>query len=67
MITNDNISAFGHFLQGRGAIAVIRISGKEVHCLDQSFSSNRFRGKDLKKQKSHLPSLGHITEERKGG
>ncbi|MEQ9581614.1 MAG: tRNA uridine-5-carboxymethylaminomethyl(34) synthesis GTPase MnmE, partial [Arenibacter sp.] len=60
MITNDNIIALAT-PSGAGAIAVIRISGKDAIALANPFFTS-IRGKDLQKQKSHTIHLGHITE-----
>ena len=60
MITNDNIIALAT-PSGAGAIAVIRISGKDAIALANPFFTS-IRGKDLRKQKSHTIHLGHITE-----
>ncbi|RTE53190.1 tRNA uridine-5-carboxymethylaminomethyl(34) synthesis GTPase MnmE [Arenibacter aquaticus] len=60
MITNDNIIALAT-ASGAGAIAIIRISGKDAIALAGPFFRS-IRGKDLKKQKSHTIHLGHIVE-----
>ncbi len=60
MLSNDTIIALAT-PSGVGAIAVIRISGKESIAL----SAKHFRsvsGKDLAKQKSHTIHLGHIMD-----
>src|SRR5690606_25948963 len=49
---------------GTGAIAVIRISGKDAIPLANSFFKP-VRNKDLRKQKSHTVHLGHIVENNK--
>ena len=46
---------------GAGAIAVIRISGKNAISLANSLFKS-VRGKDLRKQKSHTIHLGHIID-----
>ncbi|MDU8886828.1 tRNA uridine-5-carboxymethylaminomethyl(34) synthesis GTPase MnmE [Yeosuana sp. MJ-SS3] len=46
---------------GAGAIAVVRISGKDaIHICSRSFKS--VSGKDLNKQKTHTIHLGHIID-----
>ena len=60
MITNDNIIALAT-ASGAGAIAIIRISGKDAIALAGPFFRS-IRGKDLNKQKSHTIHLGHIVE-----
>ncbi|GAA4769329.1 MULTISPECIES: tRNA uridine-5-carboxymethylaminomethyl(34) synthesis GTPase MnmE [Flavobacterium] len=60
MIPNDTIVALAT-PSGAGAIAVIRISGKEAIAIaNQVFKS--VRNKDLTKQKSHTLHLGHIID-----
>lgn len=60
MIPNDTIVALAT-PSGAGAIAVIRISGKEAIAIaSQVFKS--VRNKDLTKQKSHTIHLGHIVD-----
>ncbi len=60
MIPNDTIVALAT-PSGAGAIAVIRISGKEAIAIaSQVFKS--VRNKDLTKQKSHTLHLGHIID-----
>src|SRR5690554_3828069 len=63
MIQNDTIIALAT-PAGAGAIAVIRISGKEAISLAGPFFRS-VHGKDLKKQKSHTIHLGHIVENNK--
>src|SRR5690554_1206407 len=63
MIQNDTIIALAT-PAGAGAIAVIRISGKEAISLAGPFFKS-VRGKELKKQKSHTIHLGHIVENNK--
>ncbi|MEZ4970267.1 MAG: tRNA uridine-5-carboxymethylaminomethyl(34) synthesis GTPase MnmE [Flavobacteriaceae bacterium] len=60
MITNDNIIALAT-PSGAGAIAVIRISGKDSITLAHPLFRS-IRNKDLRKQKSHTIHLGHIME-----
>lgn len=60
MIPNDTIVALAT-PSGAGAIAVIRISGKEaITIANQVFKS--IRNKDLTKQKTHSIHLGHIID-----
>lgn len=60
MIPNDTIVALAT-PSGAGAIAVIRISGKDAIAIaNQVFKS--VRNKDLTKQKSHTLHLGHIID-----
>jgi tRNA modification GTPase len=60
MIPNDTIVALAT-PSGAGAIAVIRISGKQAIAIaSQVFKS--VRNKDLTKQKSHTIHLGHIVD-----
>lgn len=63
MLHNDNIIALAT-PSGTGAIAVIRISGKDAIPLANSFFKS-VRNKDLGKQKSHTVHLGHIVENNK--
>ena len=63
MIQNDTIIALAT-PAGAGAIAVIRISGKDAISLARPFFKS-VRGKDLKKQKTHTIHLGHIVENNK--
>lgn len=61
MIYNDTIVALAS-PSGAGAIAVIRISGKDAITI----ASNVFQsvsGKDIAKQKSHTLHLGHIVDD----
>lgn len=60
MIPNDTIIALAT-PSGVGAIAVIRISGKNALTLASSFFKS-VRGKLLNKQKSHTIHLGHIVD-----
>ena len=60
MIQNDTIVALAT-PSGAGAIAVIRISGKQaITIASEVFKS--VRNKDLTKQKSHTLHLGHIVD-----
>lgn len=60
MIPNDTIVALAT-PSGAGAIAVIRISGKQAIAIaNEVFKS--VRNKDLTKQKSHTIHLGHIID-----
>ncbi len=60
MIQNDTIVALAT-PSGAGAIAVIRISGKQaITIASEVFKS--VRNKDLTKQKSHTLHLGHIID-----
>ena len=60
MISNDTIVALAT-PSGAGAIAVIRISGKDAIALAaQVFQS--VSGKDITKQKTHTLHLGHIVD-----
>ncbi|MFI2744184.1 tRNA uridine-5-carboxymethylaminomethyl(34) synthesis GTPase MnmE [Zhouia sp. PK063] len=60
MITNDNIIALAT-PSGAGAIAVIRISGKDAITLCEPFFKS-IKGKKLSLQKSHTIHLGHIID-----
>jgi tRNA modification GTPase len=63
MIYNDTIVALAT-PSGAGAIAVIRISGKDAITLaSEVFQS--ISGKDITKQKSHTLHLGHIVDNQK--
>ena len=60
MITNNNIIALAT-PSGAGAIAVIRVSGKDaINLTSPLFKS--IHGKDLTKQKTHTIHLGHIVD-----
>lgn len=60
MVPNDTIIALAT-PAGPGAIAVIRLSGKDaISISSQLFRS--IRGKNLQEQKSHTVHLGHIVE-----
>ncbi|MCW4469645.1 tRNA uridine-5-carboxymethylaminomethyl(34) synthesis GTPase MnmE [Flavobacterium sp. MFBS3-15] len=60
MISQDTIVALAT-PSGAGAIAVIRISGKDaISIASQVFAS--VSGKDITKQKSHTLHLGHIVD-----
>ncbi|MEJ1222393.1 tRNA uridine-5-carboxymethylaminomethyl(34) synthesis GTPase MnmE [Sediminicola sp. 1XM1-17] len=60
MIPNDNIIALAT-ASGAGAIAVIRISGKDAIRISAPLFRS-IRGKELAKQKSHTVHLGHIMD-----
>ena len=63
MIYNDTIVALAT-PSGAGAIAIIRLSGKDaIHIADKHFRS--VSGKKLSKQKSHTIHLGHIIDNSK--
>ena len=60
MIAQDNIVALAT-PSGAGAIAVIRLSGKEaITIASQVFQS--VSGKDIEKQKTHTIHLGHVVD-----
>lgn len=60
MVPNDTIIALAT-PAGPGAIAVIRLSGKDALCIGSSLFRS-VSNKDLQKQKSHTVHLGHIIE-----
>ncbi|MFT6839151.1 MAG: tRNA modification GTPase, partial [Sediminicola sp.] len=60
MIPNDTIIALAT-ASGAGAIAVIRVSGKDAIAISTPLFRS-IRGKDLAKQKSHTVHLGHIMD-----
>ncbi len=60
MIPNDNIIALAT-ASGAGAIAVIRVSGKDAITISAPLFRS-IRGKELAKQKSHTVHLGHIMD-----
>ncbi len=60
MITNNNIIALAT-PSGAGAIAVIRVSGKDAIKLTSPLFKS-IHGKDLTKQKTHTIHLGHIVD-----
>jgi tRNA modification GTPase len=63
MIYNDTIVALAT-PSGAGAIAIIRLSGKDaIYIADKYFKS--VSGKKLSKQKSHTIHLGHIIDNTK--
>ncbi|NND52783.1 MAG: tRNA uridine-5-carboxymethylaminomethyl(34) synthesis GTPase MnmE, partial [Flavobacteriaceae bacterium] len=63
MAANDNIIALAS-PSGVGAIAVIRISGKDaISIVSAHFMS--IHGKELIKQKTHTVHLGHILKDGK--
>lgn len=60
MISQDTIVALAT-PSGAGAIAIIRVSGKEALTISQSVFES-ISGKDILKQKTHTIHLGHITD-----
>lgn len=60
MISQDTIVALAT-PSGAGAIAIIRVSGKEALTISQSIFES-VSGKDILKQKSHTIHLGHIVD-----
>ena len=64
MITNDTIVALAT-ASGAGAIAVIRVSGKEALEITASCFQSVTKGKSLLNQKSHTVHLGHIIDGQK--
>lgn len=60
MISQDTIVALAT-PSGAGAIAIIRVSGKEALTISQSVFES-ISGKDILKQKSHTIHLGHIID-----
>ncbi|WP_411767418.1 tRNA uridine-5-carboxymethylaminomethyl(34) synthesis GTPase MnmE [Winogradskyella sp. A3E31] len=63
MIPNDTIVALAT-ASGSGAIAVIRLSGKEAIAISSQFFKS-ISGKDLTSQASHTIHLGHIVENKR--
>lgn len=63
MISQDTIVALAT-PSGAGAIAVIRVSGKDAIAICAPLFTS-VKGKDLAKQKSHTIHLGHIIDEDK--
>jgi tRNA modification GTPase len=63
MLYNDSIVALAT-PSGAGAIAIIRISGKDAISIGNSVFQS-IKGKDLTKQKSHTLHLGHIIDDQK--
>ena len=61
MINNDTIIALATS-SGIGAIAVIRLSGKDSIKIVNQFFQSKYRTKDLNKVKSHTIHLGNIIE-----
>ena len=61
MFQNDTIIALAT-PSGSGAIAVIRLSGKDAISIGSTYFKS-ISGKSLLKQKSHTVHLGHIVEE----
>ncbi len=64
MVTNDTIVALAT-ASGAGAIAVIRVSGKEALEITASCFQSVTKGKSLLNQKSHTVHLGHIIDGQK--
>ncbi len=60
MISQDTIVALAT-PSGAGAIAVIRVSGKDATAICSSLFRS-VKGKDLSKQKSHTIHLGHVID-----
>lgn len=60
MIANDTIVALAT-ASGTGAIAVIRLSGKDAIAIGSRFFKS-VSGKSLSEQKSHTVHLGHIVD-----
>jgi tRNA modification GTPase len=60
MVSQDSIVALAT-PSGAGAIAVVRVSGKDAISIAGSVFQS-VRGKDLTKQKSHTLHLGHIVD-----
>ena len=60
MIPHDSIVALAT-PSGAGAIAIIRISGKEAISIGNSVFQS-IKGKDLSQQKSHTLHLGHLID-----
>ena len=63
MLYNDSIVALAT-PSGAGAIAIIRISGKDAISIGNSVFQS-IKGKDLTKQKSHTLHLGHVIDNQK--
>jgi tRNA modification GTPase len=63
MLYNDSIVALAT-PSGAGAIAIIRISGKDAISIGNSVFQS-IKGKDLTKQKSHTLHLGHVIDDQK--
>ena len=63
MIPSDTIVALAT-PSGAGAIAVIRVSGKEAITIANSVFKS-VHGKHLSKQKSHTILLGHILDDKR--
>ena len=63
MLYNDSIVALAT-PSGAGAIAIIRISGKDAISIGNSIFQS-IKGKDLTKQKSHTLHLGHVIDDQK--
>ena len=63
MLYNDSIVALAT-PSGAGAIAIIRISGKDAIDIGNSVFKS-IKGKDLTQQKSHTLHLGHVIDNQK--
>ena len=63
MIPQDTIVALAT-PSGSGAIAIIRISGKDAITIAASVFTS-IKGKDITQQKTHTLHLGHITDDNK--
>ncbi|GGD26291.1 tRNA uridine-5-carboxymethylaminomethyl(34) synthesis GTPase MnmE [Flavobacterium orientale] len=63
MILNETIVALAT-PSGSGAIAIIRLSGKEAIAVAASVFQS-VSGKDINKQKTHTLHLGHIVDDKK--
>lgn len=61
MILNDTIIALATS-SGIGAIAVIRLSGKDAIKIANRFFKSKYKNKDLNKVKSHTIHLGNIMD-----
>jgi len=64
MNINDTIIALAT-PSGIGAIAVIRLSGKDSITITDSFFKSKFGNKSLLKQKTHTIHLGHIIDNKR--
>lgn len=64
MITNDTIVALAT-PSGAGAIAVIRVSGKDAIAITEACFKSVKAQKSLSDQKTHTLHLGHIVDEEK--
>ncbi|WP_044404272.1 tRNA uridine-5-carboxymethylaminomethyl(34) synthesis GTPase MnmE [Lacinutrix sp. Hel_I_90] len=64
MIYNDTIVALAT-ASGAGAVAIIRLSGKEAITIADGFFKSVKSNKSLKNQKTHTIHLGHIVDEKR--